>query len=802
MIGSTISHYKIVRKLGEGGMGIVYRAEDTTLHRPVVLKFLTQQGLSDETARMRFAQEARAAANLNHPHIATIYEYNEPSGPSDATPFIAMEYVEGETLKEKIERGRFSVAETIDIIRQVASGLQEAHRLKIIHRDIKPANIIIKNDGTVKILDFGVAKFLGSTKITAVDKIVGSFAYMSPEQIRGEEVDGRTDIWALGVVLFEMLTQQLPFKGDYPPAVMYSITHEETTDLAEIRTDIPDSLLRLFHACVEKDPAERPNSIEEVLSMLSGRVQRRRFAFPKPRAVRRGIVVTLAVLAVGGIIWYAGSKFSSSAPQEPPGKLRIAVLQFENTMNQPETAEWGATLQTLFVNGLSVEGLAVVDPQSFNELLRSSLGTEHPVAEKDLKKINSAAGLSLAIDGVIAKSPDGYRIQAKVVDPANGEVTFSREAPASTEANLPSAVEGLTTQILDFFQVRALISGKNKDLSPWFAYKTQNIAALKAFIQASKYIYRVEAGGEKYLRSAIELDSLFVSPRIWLISTLIGHGQPDSAKAHYAFLLRHHQTSTPFEQAMIDWAGAYIDGNVSQQAQHLQTALEFSPGNNILLFNLARVKFIMEDYPGAIRALEPATGARWHYSPAYYLEASCYNNLKEYARARDILEGAMGIEPVYRGNYSFLATIYFRDKDTAHSSNYEKQFILRSREHGDSLKQIYGQLAQMYDGEGLYERSVDLYRDAIALDKSNPEFHGLLADALFRKGRFAESRRECDITLRLDSNRVNAYFTLAQIFENSGDTTGALRYYHSYIKRDSASSVAKTILTHIANLKR
>jgi serine/threonine protein kinase len=209
MIGQTVSHYKILEKLGEGGMGVVYKAEDTKLKRTVALKFLSPKAVGTEEDKTRFIHEAQAAAALNHQNICTVYEIDEYENRS----FIAMECVEGESLEAKIKSGPLGLDEAARIAVEIAEGLQEAHSKGIIHRDVKSANIMVTATGHVKVMDFGLAKSSSRTQLTRSGTTVGTVAYMSPEQGRGEPVDYRTDIWSLGIVLYEMITGELPFKG-------------------------------------------------------------------------------------------------------------------------------------------------------------------------------------------------------------------------------------------------------------------------------------------------------------------------------------------------------------------------------------------------------------------------------------------------------------------------------------------------------------------------------------------------------------------------------------------------------------
>ena len=212
MIGQTVSHYRITEKLGAGGMGVVYKAEDTKLKRTVALKFLPPELSRDPHSKARFLREAQADAALNHPNICTIHEVDQTS---DDRLFIVMAYCEGESLRDRLSRELLPLADAIDIALQVALGLAKAHEQGIVHRDVKPANIFLTTDGLVKILDFGLAKLAGQTMMTKPGTTMGTVAYLSPEQARGDDVDQHSDLWSLGVTLFEMVTGQLPFKGEH-----------------------------------------------------------------------------------------------------------------------------------------------------------------------------------------------------------------------------------------------------------------------------------------------------------------------------------------------------------------------------------------------------------------------------------------------------------------------------------------------------------------------------------------------------------------------------------------------------------
>ncbi len=329
MIGQTISHYKITAKLGEGGMGVVYQAEDTKLQRPVALKFLRSDVLEDQEHKARFLREARAAASLNHPNISTIYEIDE----ADGSPFIAMELVEGESVKEKIKARLLKLDEAVDIAIQTAQGLQAAHEKAIVHRDIKSANLMVTPRGQVKILDFGLAQLAERSQLTKTAMILGTPAYMSPEQAQKRTTDRRTDIWSLAVVLYEMVAGKLPFEGERLEGVLYAIGHQEPEPLTAQRVDVPVDLDRLVGKAMAKSPDERYQHIEEMLVDLkalrpgasgagTGSAAKTATAMlpSTPRSGRRGLyggLAAAAAIVVLGAAYWLGS--SGSRPQPAPG---------------------------------------------------------------------------------------------------------------------------------------------------------------------------------------------------------------------------------------------------------------------------------------------------------------------------------------------------------------------------------------------------------------------------------------------------------------------------------------------------
>jgi len=333
MIGRKINQYEILSKLGEGGMGVVYKAHDEKLHRHVAMKFLPREMSADPGVQKRFIQEARASSALDHPNISTVYEINETE---EGGLFIVMPCYEGETLSERLERGPLEVNEALRIAAEVARGLARAHDSGVIHRDIKPGNIMLVKDGPAKIMDFGLAMISGASRLTQDGTMLGTAAYMSPEQAQGGEIDNRTDVWALGAVLYEMLAGSAPFEADHHLAVMYSIMNEKPEPLSSGDTGIPFEVEQLVSKAMEKDAAKRfqtaremADSLDELrekLDLLPKRTELgKRMIRQRRQLVLRGISGTAVLVLVILAVWYWW-------PGRVKGKYPIVVLPFKNLM--------------------------------------------------------------------------------------------------------------------------------------------------------------------------------------------------------------------------------------------------------------------------------------------------------------------------------------------------------------------------------------------------------------------------------------------------------------------------------------
>jgi eukaryotic-like serine/threonine-protein kinase len=357
MTGQTVLHYKILEKLGEGGMGVVYKARDTNLDRDVALKFLPQHLLDDRAEEDRLLQEAKAAAHLNHPNICGVHFLGEFEG----RRFIDMEFVDGETLGSKLRRGSLTILESVAYAIQIGEALQEAHTSGIVHRDVKADNVMVNQRNQVKVTDFGLAKLKGSLKIGRSTTTAGTMPYMAPEQLQGEEADARSDIFSLGVLLFQMVAGQLPFRGEHEAAIMYSILNEEPPSLETIRPDIPTRLCHIIERALRKNPADRYQSAADMVSDLR-QCQEVAPPLPHPQGksspsatftwrgkkwMRPILLVAVALIIVLAATYFLSTRSSRSYDA-------IAVLPFSNLSGDPSTEYLADGFTEGLINSLSV----------------------------------------------------------------------------------------------------------------------------------------------------------------------------------------------------------------------------------------------------------------------------------------------------------------------------------------------------------------------------------------------------------------------------------------------------------------
>ena len=497
--------YRILEEIGQGGMGIVYKAEDLKLKRCVALKFLPPHLIDLPELKERFLIEAQAAAALSHPNICVIHEVGE----SEDRPYIAMEYVEGETLRDRIRRGPLKTEEALDIAVQVAAGLGEAHHKDIIHRDIKSANIMVTEKGQAKVMDFGLAKLRGGSSLTKSQTTLGTVAYMSPEQARGDELDGRTDIWSLGVVLYEMLTGKLPFRGDHDQTVIYSILHQGPEALKKACPGISPETERIVGQALAKKAADRYQTMEEFREDLAAVTEGLRPLRAKRRAGRRRIlgmdIVYLLPAALAVLIVLFGLNVGGVRDRllgrtaSPARAIKMAVLPFANLTGDPE--------QEYLNDGVTQEmitQLGRLHPQRLGVIARSSV-MRYKKGDTPVDQIGRELGVEYVLEGSARREANRVRITAELIQVRDQtqlwaesyEHELSGFGAVQSEV-AQSVAKALALKLLPAEQTR-LASARTVNPQVYDAY-------LKGMFYVSQNNPEGFEKGMRYLHQAVEID--------------------------------------------------------------------------------------------------------------------------------------------------------------------------------------------------------------------------------------------------------------------------------------------------------
>ncbi len=516
MIGRTLSHYKVLEELSRGGMGVIYRAIDLNLDREVALKLLLPELVADLERRRRFLQEAKAAAALEHPHIAAVHEVDEAEG----ITFIAMELIRGESLRD-IPPGHLSLARSLRLSVEIAEGLAKAHEKGVAHRDLKPANIMVTEDGHAKIIDFGVAKLIeplggdteeAETRVqeTAWGRLVGTVGYMSPEQARGRRVDHRTDTFSFGIVLYEMLAGAPPFSGPSDPETLNAIINLAAPPLnLPGETDASRELQRIAHKCLAKDPSDRYQTMKDlavdlraVLRAIESGIAVPGMRRPKGKTGQRWVQASAVLLAVASIAGYTMYRLDREADRRPTsGRLRIAVLPFEN-LGRPEDEYFAAGVTEEITSRLAVvSGLAVISRNSV---------AQYKDTHKTAQQIGRELDVEYILEGTVRWPPARDGMGRVRVTPQLIRTTDDTHVWADAYDRRIDEIFAVQSDIAERVTRQLDVALLAPEREAMRARPTTNLEAYQAYLQGLHHLHGPDSSLETAARLAIQMLELAV----------------------------------------------------------------------------------------------------------------------------------------------------------------------------------------------------------------------------------------------------------------------------------------------------
>ncbi len=756
MIGQTISHYKILEKLGEGGMGVVYKAEDTKLGRTVALKFLPQRLTTNESEKARFLQEAKSASALNHPNICTIYYLEEVDGQS----FIVMEYVDGTTLREKLPVGKINDA--VDYAIGVAEALHEAHSKGIVHRDIKSDNIMVNSRNQVKVMDFGLAKLKGSLKLTRTSSTVGTLAYMAPEQVRGEEVDSRSDVFSFGVVLFEMLTGAIPFRGEHEAAIMYSVLNEEPDPVEKYRQDVPQALAAVIARALEKDPADRYQHADDLVSELrrirkqstkvvrpsmemeaagtpgsavspagrsgamaagssaAGRPGSGKQSYPAvdaPPGRKRGLMIGLAAVLTVALIAVAVFLMKEQSPDEAPSaaadRKMLVVIPFENL---------GSPDQEYFADGITEEITGKLSGVSGLGVIARTSAMQYKKTTKPMKEIRSELGVGYVLQGTIRwGSADGgaqrVRVSPALIKVSDGTQIWSQSYDA-VMSDVFKMQSDIASQAASAMGV-ALLQPEQASLN---RQATSNSEAYDYYLKGIEYRHR------SYLKTDLEI-AVNMFTRAIELDPDFGLAYARLAEMHFAyywFFFDHSekrlamgknaadrvlQIDPDLPEAHFAMGYYYYWGKLDYDnaLREFNTFAKARPGSAETQLALGAVYRRQGKMDLAAASMVRSCEMDPRSSENAYNAAQTFGLMRNYAEAEKWLRRSITLSPELPGSWAYLMlTCMFRDGTTlrARQAMKDAELVIAS-DRDDGVRPIYI-MVEILDEQ--YDKALDLAR--------------------------------------------------------------------------------------------
>ncbi len=678
-VGRTVNQYRILAKIGAGGMGEVYLAEDTKLDRSVALKFLPLTLAVDPTLRARFTREAKAVASLHHPNIVHVYEVGEHQN----RPYIAMEHVDGAPLQDILAKGPLPLPTALSYLEALAGAVEEAHRSGVVHRDIKPGNIVVDSSDRPKLLDFGLAVLPRDEAITKTGTTLGTVGYMAPEQARGEAVDQRSDLFSLGVVLYEMVTGHQPFRADTEVATLERVLHREQDPLARFRAEVPAGIEQIVAKLLQKDPALRYQTAAD----LAADIKRERrssegsmhsaamstpattattaaTAAPAPPAKKRASwlvpAAMLGVLAIAAFVFKPWDRIPAPlVPEADASQSRLVVLDFQNLGGGEGGENLGTIVSSLLVTDLSESRfLQIVSRQRLFEVARS-LGhssdgpIDHGLSEEIARKVGSQWMLS----GTILQTEPNIVLTSQIADVANGSIASSQRVTGEPGEDVFAVVDKLTRAVKSDL---ALPSGAESEHDPEVALITTNSPeAYKHFVKGRDYFsrfFKIEALEE--FQRAIEIDSTFASAYLMLSVVKKSEVRDDEAAVYLKHAVRHIDKASWRERLLIQSRQLEERGQLDSALTKLLEITDRTPHDPEAWHILAAMAG--RSHPNFIKWTKRVIEADSSFAPAYNQLAYAYMEADRFEEANDMIRRYVALLPDDPNPYDSQGDIFAR----------------------------------------------------------------------------------------------------------------------------------------------
>jgi len=690
MIGQTIAHYKITAKLGEGGMGEVYLATDTHLDRKVAIKFLSADRASDSDARQRFLHEAKAQAMLSHANIATFLDVGE----ADGHAFLVMEYVEGKPLPQLAKDEKLSLSEVLDLVIQVGEGLQAAHEHGIVHRDIKPENILVTSKRQVKITDFGLAKWKGATTLTKDGTRMGTAYYMSPEQAEGKRVDHRSDLFSLGVILYELICHQRPFEGETETAILYDLLSSHPQPLARFSRDIPEELQHIVSKCLAKNPEERYQSAADFVADLKhlrrelDGPQHSRVSEVSPAKAKQSLLkylVPASVVLVLALILFVLKPFKIEiAPEQKAAanENSLAVMYFNNLVDAEDKDKTAQMVTSLLITGLSEsQYLRVVSRQRLYDILNlfGKAGVTS-IDRSTASQVAEKSGARWIVTGDIFQTQPRIVLSAEVSDAATGDVVTTQRVTGESGEDLFAVVDKLGAAIRSHLSLPE--QARMESTRPVANVTTHSPEAYRYYLEGLDWdskLYGSEAR-QSFLK-ALLFDSTFAMAYYKLSTHNLAGGTIQEKRELIARAVKCSERATWKEQRYINAAALDFEGSSTKAIEELQQ--------------------IVERYPDE--------------KDAYQRMGEFYGALGQPQNAASQYEKVVAIDPLYKEAYNDLAYAY------DNLGNLEKSLwaINQYKSLAPEEANPYDSRGELYAWNGKLDEAIDSFKKALQI---KPDF--------------------------------------------------------------------------------